>query len=231
MIEILIDNEVKKIDDNLTIGVWQKIYKEQQKYLKDNLQLLSLFLDEPVEKLESLPKNQVEFILTYVTDILTRKTNTELVEVFEFNGVKYGLENDWGNLAWGAWQDFEILSAENIEENIHHIMAVMYRPVVWEGKGKYKIQKYSSADIKERMEDFKDLPLYYWMGASTFFLRIVELYITDLKTSLSMTNKMNRLKIQGWKILPKFLQKKLPLASILGSHSQSQMKILPSSNR
>jgi hypothetical protein len=227
MIEILIDNKVKTIDDHLTIGVWQKIFKENQKYLKDNLQLLSLFLDEPVENLESLPKNQVEFMLAYITDILTQKTNTELVEVFMFNGVKYGLENDWGNLAFGAWTDFEILAAENIEDNIHHIMAVLYRPVIWEKDGKYKIEKYKSADIKDRMEEFKDLPLYYWLGASSFFLRIVEQYIIDLETSLKLTNKTNKMIVKTWKKLPKFLQKRLPLGSILISHSPSQMKILP----
>jgi hypothetical protein len=231
MIEILINDKVKRIDDHLSIGIWQKIHAEQQKFTKNNLELLSLFLDEPKETLESLPKNQIEFVLGYITDIMTQKTNTELVEVFEHNGVKYGLENDWTNLAFGAWTDFEILSAENIEQNVHHIMAVLYRPIVSEKNGKYVIEKYNSESVKDRMEIMKQIPLYYWLGASSFFLRIAELYIIDLETSLRLKNKMNRMIILTWTKLPKFLQKKLPLDSILGSRLPSQMRILPNSNR
>ena len=61
------------------------------------------------------------------------------------------MENDWSKLAWGAWVDFQVWSSSNIQENIHLLMAVLYRPVISKGKkGKYVIEKYKSEEIEDR---------------------------------------------------------------------------------
>ena len=58
----------------------------------------------------------------------------ELYNTFEFDGIEYGLENDWTKLSWGAWVDFQVLSSENTQQNIHTIMAILYRPIISKGK-------------------------------------------------------------------------------------------------
>jgi hypothetical protein len=227
MIELIINNEVMEVSTDLSIKQFQELNRDSKRFNNNPAAILSLYLGLDENKIKKLPKKQVDFVLNYLTDEMVNKVEKELIMTFTHKGVKYGLENDWMKLPWGAWSDFEILSSANVEENINHIMAVLYRPVIWEDGTKYKIMEYDSEEIMERVEEFKNLPIRYWFGATDFFLQIVKLYITDLETSLSWTNKVNNLTMKTWKKLPQFLRKRLPLDSILLSHSISQVKILP----
>lgn len=225
MIEIYIKNKLYKINPELTIWQFQRIHAEQSKIVKSPIETIALLLDIDAKELKRLPKREVDATANILMDILTQPKLDERFETFEFNGVKYGLENDWTKLAWGAWQDFEILSAENIEKNIHHLMAILYRPIVSEAKGKYKIKPYDEEDVIERSEIFRDLPVKYWFAVSGFFLLIGELYITDIKSSLVMETKLMKLVMMGMKILPKWVKRRLPLDTILTSLSTLQKKI------
>jgi hypothetical protein len=146
----------------------------------------------------------------------------KLYNVFTHNGVEYGLENDWSKLAWGAWMDMEVFSSEKIEENIHLIMSILYRPIVEKKYGKYKISPYKADEIEDRAYEFRQLPIKYWFGASSFFFLTATLYTNNIKSSLTWTNKMNQRIKMGWEILPKWVKKRLPLDTILLSHSTSQ---------
>ena len=150
----------------------------------------------------------------------------ELYNTFEFDGIEYGLENDWTKLSWGAWVDFQVLSSENTQQNIHTIMAILYRPVISKGKkGKYKISPYKSSEIDERAEVFKDIPIKYWLGASGFFLLLSTIYINNIKNSLNWMKRINNWMTMGWKILPKWVKQRLPLDSILLSPTISAKKM------
>lgn len=224
MIIKLNDKEIK-LQPYLTIDKYQQINKELDILKKDVIKILSVYLSIPYDELRDLPKDQVDFIENIISSHLLQEPTKELTYTFEFQGITYGLENDWKKLAWGAWQDFEILSAGNITENIHHIMAILYRPTT-EIKGKkYKIVPYKSAEIGERAELFKDLPIQYWFGVSGFFLLLARLYITDINNSLKWTNKMNLLIMKAWTMMPQFLQRRVPPASILISHTLLRKKI------
>lgn len=231
MIEVLLGDEVVKVNTEMSIGQYQTYFREQQKFNKDTLELLSLYLGVDKKKLAGFPKNQIDFILHYLTNEITKVDKDKLVEVFIHDGVEYGLEKEWNKLAWGAWQDLEVLSAENIEQNIHQIMAILYRPIVSKNKDKYTIMPYDEDDIIGRVESFKELPISYWFGVSSFFFQIAQLYIIDLESSLSLMTKYKKAMTRAWKILPKWVKKRLPLDSILPSLSNSQMRILQKSNR
>ena len=216
---IELNNRTIELEPYLTIQKYQKIIKELEYLKKDSIKLLSVYLDVPYNELRDLPKDQVDFIETIISASLLEEPTRDLVYTFDFKGITYGLENDWTKLAWGAWQDFEILSAENITDNIHHLMAILYRPTT-EIKGtKYKIVPYKSAEIGERAELFKELPIKFWFGASGFFLLLGKLYITDINNSLTLTNKINKMIMKGWMMLPKFLQNRIQPDSILVYHS------------
>ena len=108
-------------------------------------------------------------------------------------------------------------------------MAVLYRPIISKDKKdpkKYKIAPYKSEEIDERADIMKEVPVRYWLGVSGFFLQIVIQYINNIKSSLSLMNKQGEMMTKGWKILPKWMRKKLPLASILPSPTNWQKKIL-----
>jgi hypothetical protein len=219
MIEVVMEDKVVEVSPHMTIGQYQKFIRNQEHYKKNPVDLLSLYLGITTGQLKDLPVSQVEMVENYITNEMAKDfEKDELHTNFEFNGVEYGLENDWSKLAWGAWVDFQVWSSESIQENIHLLMAVLYRPVISKGKkGKYVIEKYKSDDVEDRAIQFKDLPVMYWLGAASFFFLMSTLYINNIRNSLVLTNKVNKQILRGWKILPKWLQKRIPLDSILVS--------------
>jgi hypothetical protein len=226
MIEIEIEDKIVEVKPYLTIQQYQRLKGNEEKYLNSSVATLSLYTGIPVNQLKDLPVEQVNFVQEYITSQLTEKSvSDELHNVFTHNGVEYGLENDWTKLAWGGWVDLEVFSSENIEQNIHYIMAILYRPIKEKKKGKYILQPYKADEIEDRANEFLTLPVNYWFGASVFFFITGNLYISSLESSLIMKNKMNKMIAKGWKILPKWVKEKLPLDSILILPTNSQPKI------
>ena len=216
MIELEIEDKIVQVKPHLTIQQYQRLKSNEQKYQNSSVETLSLYTDIPVNQLKDLPLEQINFVQEYITSQITSNSmKDELHNIFTHNGVEYGLENDWTKLAWGGWVDLEVFASDKIEDNIHYIMAVLYRPVIDKKKGKYIIEPYKADDIEDRANEFLTLPVNYWFGASVFFFITGNLYISNLESSLIMKNKLNRMMMKGWEILPKWVKKKLPLDSIL----------------
>jgi len=227
MIELVYGDDVIEMAEEITIHHYQEITNKQILYEKNPNMLISLFTGLPFSEIKNMQKDEIDLINKVINTKFVIPKENELVLTFMYDGIEYGLENDWSKLAWGAWVDFEVYSAENIINNIHLIMAILYRPIISKDKKnpkKYKIAPYKSEEIEERGELFKELPCRYWLGASGFFFQIVNLYIDSIKSSLESQNKMNKLIQKGWMILPKFLKKRLPLDSILSSPTNLQKK-------
>ena len=216
MIELEIEDKIVQVKPHLTIQQYQRLKSNEEKYQNSSVETLSLYTDIPVNKLKDLPLEQVNFVQEYITSQITNNSmKDELHNIFTHNGIEYGLENDWTKLAWGGWVDLEVFASDKIEDNIHYLMAVLYRPVIDKKKGKYTIKPYKADDIEDRANEFLTLPVNYWFGASVFFFIIGNLYISNLESSLIMKNKVNKMMMKGWEILPKWVKKKLPLDSIL----------------
>jgi len=226
MIELEIEDKIVQVKPHLTIQQYQRLKSNEEKYQNSSVETLSLYTDIPVNQLKDLPVEQVNFVQEYITSQITNNSmKDELHNIFTHNGVEYGLENDWTKLAWGGWVDLEVFASENVEHNIHYIMAVLYRPIKEKKKGKYILQPYKADEIEDRANEFLTLPVNYWFGASVFFFITGNLYISSLESSLIMKNKMNKMIAKGWKILPKWVKEKLPLDSILILPTNSQPKI------
>lgn len=226
-IEIQINDRVVKVQPEITIEQFQRLKRKEDLYKTSPADLLSMLLNVPVNELKDLPLNQMEFVQSYLMSQMTESSlKDELYNVFTYDGVEYGLENDWSKLAWGAWMDMEVFSSENIEENIHLIMAILYRPIIERKNGKYKIAPYKADEIEDRAYMFRQLPIKYWFGASSFFFLTATIYTSNIKSSLELTNKTNQMIMKGYQVLPKWVKKRLPLDTILVSHSISQEKTL-----
>lgn len=232
MIEIELNGKIIQVQSELTIGQYQTYVKNKELYDKEPARMLALYMGISYSQLKNLPKDQIEFVNMYITSqLMGGEYKDETYEVFEHKGIEYGLENDWSKLAWGAWVDLEVFSSDNIEDNIHRIMSVLYRPVITKKKGKYTIESYDSETIEERANIFKDIPLKYWLGAANFFFLVSLICINNTQSSLNTNQKANELIMKGWQILPKWIKKRIPLDSILLSHTLFQTKTLQSLNK
>jgi hypothetical protein len=227
MIEIQLNDRVIEVKPEITIEQFQRIHNKEELYKTSPADLLGMLLNVPANQLKDLPLNQMEFVQSYLMSQMTESSlKDELYNVFTHNGVEYGLENDWSKLAWGAWMDMEVFSSEDIENSIHLIMAILYRPIVEKKNGKYKIAPYKADEIEDRAYEFRQLPVKYWFGASSFFFLTATIYTNNMNRSLMQTNKLNQMIMKGYQVLPKWVKKRLPLDTILVSHSTLQEKTL-----
>jgi len=226
-IEIQLNDRVIEVKPEITIEQFQRIHNKEELYKTSPADLLGMLLNVPANQLKDLPLNQMEFVQSYLLSQMTESSlKDELYNVFTHNGVEYGLENDWSKLAWGAWMDMEVFSSEDIENSIHLIMAILYRPIVEKKNGKYKIAPYKADEIEDRAYEFRQLPVKYWFGASSFFFLTATIYTNNMNRSLMQTNKLNQMIMKGYQVLPKWVKKRLPLDTILVSHSTLQEKTL-----
>lgn len=222
MIEVKIGKKEYIIEDEMTVEQYQRIHLNRV-FLEEvrASKLLATYLGISENELKNANKEQVKFVEQIVFNKMTKDINKDMIFTFDYGGKTYGFENDWKKLAWGAWQDLEFLSSDNITENIHRILAVLYRPVVKMNGTKYVIEPYDSDTVDERAEAFQKIPIKIWFGASQLFFFISNRYINDIKNTLELQMKQYRLMEMGVKIIPKWLRKKLRLDSILQRHLNS----------
>jgi hypothetical protein len=226
-VELVIDDKVIEVPEQITVGIYQSLMLTPELYQGNPNMIISLFTKIPFPELKNLQVEQINLIEAFLSDRMEIPKENELILTFNYNGVEYGLENDWSKLAWGAWVDFEVYSSENIYQNLHKIMAILYRPVITQDSKNlknYKIVPYKSEEIDERAEIMKDVPVQFWLGAAQFFFSIVKTYIENMQASLESKTKIETMATKTWKKLPKFLQKRLPLDSISLSPTTSQKK-------
>jgi len=214
MIQVKVDNILIDVKSDLTIEKYQKIQKNPIKYNDPN-EVLSLYLDLPVDELKDLPKQDVKFVENYITEQIIMNDKQQVHVTFEHDGVLYGMENDWKNIKWGQWVDMEIFSQpDNINDSIHMIMSLLYRPVISQKGTEYTIEPYKSSEVIKRGEIMKQVPVKYWFGCSTFFLLISHQLVENTKNSLEVKKRLNRILKPILKRLPKFLHPKLLRDSI-----------------
>lgn len=225
MIEVLIDDKVVKVNPTLTIEKYQKIMRNPIKF-QDHTELLSLYLDLEPNELRDLPVEQIRFVESMLSKHLLEPKSPDLVFTFALSGVTYGLENDWSNMSWGQWVDLEVYSQpDKINENIHKILALLYRPIIIEKGTKYKLSKFKSSDVDERAELFKkELGVDIWFGVGSFFLLILNEYTTRIDTSMKARRKLEKWMKPVLRILPKCLHPKPPQDFISNLLTNSQKK-------
>ena len=215
MIEVTIGEKIVKVDTHLTVEKYQQIQRNPKKF-EDESEILAMYLGITKKELRNLPVEQIKFVEGILTQHLMKPKTDEIVFTFQYDGVTYGLENDWGNMTWGQWTDLEVFSQKDrINDNIHIIMALLYRPIEIQNGVKYSLSKFDSDDVMPRANKFKNLPIYYWYGVTTFFLQISRQYMIDIETSLRARMTIEKYLKPLRRILPSWLLPKVPQDSIL----------------
>ena len=114
---------------------------------------------------------------------LSKRSDT-LTQFVTIDDVKYGFHPNLSEISTGEFADLDTL-CKDFNDNLHLIMAVLYRKVVLEKHGKYNIEPYDG-EVEERARLFKKkLPANVVNGALVFFWTIGSDYLSGLLTSLT----------------------------------------------
>lgn len=115
--------------------------------------------DEEYSKLSYLKTIELNKTLTNIFN-----SDINLVQMFDFNGVLYGINPNWSELTFGEMVD---LNCNDVVKQI----AILYRPVFNKTKDNYEIEQYK-ANLKH-LELFRnELTMDIYQGFVGFFLKI-----------------------------------------------------------
>ena len=105
----------------------------------------------------------------------------KLQRFVEWEGVTYGFVPDMANLTVGEFSDLEYYAKEGFYEKLEYVLAVLYRPVVFEKRGYYEVESYSGT--KDRPAMCLDWPMSVALGAMLFFWTTAKALAVDSHSS------------------------------------------------
>jgi hypothetical protein len=200
---------------DVNIGQYQEFMQvEEDKTIesprKKLVKQLSILCDYDESLINKLPaKSMAELIKAF--DAFKQDPNSEFKSVIEVGGKKYGFQKDLHNLTLGEWIDLEHYVTTNPIENLHKMIAVLYRPIITEGDEffDYSIKTYEDIDALGNARLFRDnVNIQDVYGVVLFFLSIVRESLIDMHSYFQQTNHQNQqMMIQAMEIVKKEIKK------------------------
>jgi hypothetical protein len=146
--------------------------------------MIEIFCGLELKEVVKMKASTVIELVQHFDKLFNEKTKFK--HRFKLNNVEFGFIPDLEEISWGEYIDIE----SNIGDfqNIHKALAVMYRPIVKDVKGKYEIEPYKG-DLSYS-EVLKYAPLDVVLPASVFFWTLgIELISSTLSSLEKMKNK------------------------------------------
>jgi len=205
--------------EELTLKQYQQILLLDDDMIKSDklLAVTGIMCNIPVDVLNDVPISDFKAIEGYIglryQEILNnaKESKVALQPILKIKGKEYGFINDIKKISTAEYLDLDVF-AEDIPNNIHSIMAILYRPVVKVKKpmgtkiteyflgdkvrGLYTIDKYNFNSVEQRADLFLDhMKLDTVLGSMVFFSRL------SLSSSLHTSRYLTSLLEEKKKIL------------------------------
>ena len=187
---------IPKTWNDLNLGMYirtMKVLRSEEKVneLEKIIRILNCITDIPKKDLYGLDVKSIGKLGAHLTRFLESVPDDELKHFIEVEGVEYGFHPKLVDMTLGEFVDLETF-VENLEDNLHLILSILYRPVTEKQDDKYRIEDYKPD--RERAELFKKhLTVGDFNGASVFFYDLDRELKISSKTSLIKKKKNKEL--------------------------------------
>ena len=183
-------NLIKSWKD-VTLEKWvQLIAFEKLSSTQETLEVLSVLTDMPKKLIRELAIQDVANIMSKINDLQADKKVT-LKKIIEVDGKEYGFHPNLGqDLTLGEWADIETMIEQGLEDNMHNIMAILFRPILERENDAYIIEAYDG-NIDVRAEKFKKMSAEQVQSALVFFWTLGNALSTSILLSLQERLKEN----------------------------------------
>ena len=149
--------------DDITLEQYQVFSKIEEPTID---QTLTTFLNISQKELNILPADKIEGFAEQINSVFEQ--DKQFTPTFVLNGVKYGFIPKLDSITYGENKD--LTTYLNDFDNMHKAMAVMYRPIIHEQRGKYLIEDYEGSS--KYSEVMRQAPLSVVLGATVFFYNL-----------------------------------------------------------
>jgi len=187
--------------DEVTLEKWTELIKlKESSNSEEALKTIELLSDIPQLLISELALHDVVSLLGHIAEIQS-KVEGKFRDTIIIDKKKYGFHPNLEKITLGEWADIEACLKLGLEENMHRVMAVLYRPIL-EQKGKrYSIESYDHNTTEVRAERFKQMKasdvnnslLFFW-SLGQELSRSLPLYLMERVKQLTkdrLTNKTN----------------------------------------
>jgi len=185
--------------NELTLGRYMRLMKvlksdEKIHEIEKIVRILNCLTDVPKRDFYGLDMKSINRLSNHLTEFLNTEAEQELTTFITINDIEYGFHPKLVDMTLGEFVDLETYM-KDINENLHLIMSVLYRPVIAKEGDTYAIEDYEpNEDVANLFK--KELTLKEFNGASVFFYDLErELTIHSLKSLI----QKHKTKIQGTK--------------------------------
>jgi hypothetical protein len=167
------------IKQYMTVRALFKLYGENSKKVTTELLKINKHL-----KLKEANK----ILLSYLDGLNSKKE--EVTQRFTFDGIEYGLIPDFEDLMTSEYVDIDLY--ENDFDNVHRLMAILYRPVISSYGKLYEIEEYQGS--KKYADVMLEVDVKIYHSVIAFFLTLNEILLKDIHESMTKKSKRKKLK-------------------------------------
>tara|TARA_R110000824_G_scaffold395501_1_gene596184 strand:+ start:3960 stop:4574 length:615 start_codon:yes stop_codon:yes gene_type:complete len=153
--------------------------------LEKVVQIISILTKIKEEDLMRLPSKNIAVLGGFISELIQSLPEDELRHFITIDDVEYGFHPKLEDITMGEWVDIDTYISNGVDDNLHKIMSVLYRPVIAkDSDDKYAIEDYKPD--KKRQELFRDnLNVGDFYGVSVFFSELgSQLLMNTLSSSL-----------------------------------------------
>ncbi len=181
--------------NELNLGRYMRIMKvlqskEKLHEIEKIVRILNCISDIPKRELYGLDLKSIGKLGKHLTKFLSTEPNDELKHFIKIEGVEYGFHPKLVDMSLGEFVDLETYM-NNINDNLHLILSILYRPVTAKKNEKYRIEDYEPN--RERADLFKKhLTVDDFNGASVFFYDLGRQLMINSKKSLIQQKKKQK---------------------------------------
>ncbi len=183
---------------DITVGQYQEIMLvESENEIRRFIEQVAIVLDMDPEDIRNLPIAEYQTLRKNM-NFLKEDPEHTVVNKFEIDGVKYGLEPDLSLITAGVFIDAEQFQQEPTV-NLHNTLALIYRPIIKEEGDKYEIEPHKARGFEARAQLFKEkLTIDVVLGTVLFFsiigtrlsIAFLESFNEEVLTTTAQTMKM-----------------------------------------
>jgi len=180
-------------------------YSDEATDAEKELHLISTLLGVSTDIIGKAKKSVIDKVVEELKGLVEQPANENLVLEFEIDGIEYGFNPNLSELKLKEFVDLDN-RLDNGWQDMHRVMAILYRPVVKRHKEKYEIEEYDFRTAAKRADIFlEELSVDIVNAAASFFLSIVMDYIkitalyskADRKTKRGALRRMKKVLTRG----------------------------------
>ena len=181
--------------NELTLGRYMRLMKvlksdEKIHEIEKIVRILNCLTDVPKRQFYGLDMPSINKLSDHLTEFLNTEAEQELTTFITINDIEYGFHPKLVDMSLGEFVDLETYM-NNINDNLHLILSILYRPVTAKKNEKYRIEDYEPN--RERADLFKKhLTVDDFNGASVFFYDLGRQLMINSKKSLIQQKKKQK---------------------------------------